>query len=83
MTETNRTTPPFGLASTDGLGAAAAKRDDVALCGSIVLVHLWGAVGYLKPGWFPAMAGTAQLVLAGAIYYNIRSEAKRAQQQSA
>jgi len=48
-----------------------------------VLLHLWGAVGYLKPGWLPAAAGVAQFVMCLAVYKARQLEAKLAKQQSA
>lgn len=74
---------PLGLGSSDGLGAAVPKRNDVALWGSIVLLQLWGAVGYLKPGWLPALAGLAQLVLTCAIYFDRNADAPPAGKKSA
>ena len=61
--------PPALVGLSEGLGAAVPKRMDVALWGNIVLLHLWGAVGYLKPGWFPAAVGAAQLVILVAMMY--------------
>ena len=70
MTDKNAQVPPASLGQVERLlGAAAPKRDDVALWGNIVLLNLWGAVGYLKPGWFPAMAGVLQLVILLAMVY--------------
>ena len=59
------------------------QRDDVALWGNIVLLHLWGAVVYLKPGWFPAIAGVAQLLVLLAMFRVRQLEAKLAQQRRA
>ena len=67
-----------GSELTEGLGAAVTKRDDVALWGNIVLLHLWGAVGYLKPGFLPAMAGALQLVVLLAFVYQLRLKARLA-----
>lgn len=50
------------------LVAPLEKRDDAALWGCAVLVHLWSAVFYLKPGWIPALAGLAQLVVLCCVY---------------
>lgn len=67
MAQTDR---PLPVLSSDELGVAVTRRDDAALWGSIVLLHLWGAVGYIKPGWLPAVAGVAQLILLLAVYYS-------------
>ena len=77
--ENKESGPLLGLGSIAGLGAAVTKRDDdVALWANIVLLHMWGAVGYLKPGWMPAMAGVVQLVLLLAVYKARQLEAKLA-----
>ena len=75
----NETLPPALVGQVErGVGRPVPKRDDVALWGNIVLLHLWGAVGYLKPGWFPALAGAAQVVLLCAMVYADRLQAKAA-----
>jgi len=74
MNEAENDTPGL-VRLSDGLGAAVAKRNDVALWGSIVVLQLWGAVGYLKPGWLPALAGLAQLALTCAIYFDRQTSA--------
>lgn len=43
------------------MGDAQQTRDDVALWANIALFNLWGAVGYLKPGWLPATLGVTVL----------------------
>jgi len=42
--------------------------DNIALWGNIVLVHLWGAVFYLKPGLLPILAGIVQIVVLCAMF---------------
>ena len=60
------------MSEREMLERAAATRDDVAIWGSVVLLHLWGATGYLQPGWLPAAAGTVQLVILLALFYGAR-----------
>ena len=82
-TENHDATRRDGSRLSEGLGAAVPKRDKVALWGNIVLLHLWGAVNYLKPGWFPMMAGVVQVVLLLAMYRAMCLREKLARQQSA
>jgi hypothetical protein len=74
--------PPLGLSLHDVLGAGMPKRDNVALWGNIVLLHLWGAVGYLKPGWLPAIAGVVQVVLLCAFWRAQRLRAELARRKA-
>jgi hypothetical protein len=43
---------------------------DACLWANVLLLHLWGAVGYLKPGLLPTVAGFAQLVMLCALYHH-------------
>ena len=60
---------PLGLASNEGLGAGPPKRDVVALWGNLLMVHVWGAACWVRPGWFPAAAALVSILIAGLILY--------------
>ena len=65
----NTKATPGALGSTDQLGAAAPKRDNVALWGNLLMVHVWGAACWVRPGWFPAAAALVSILIAGLILY--------------
>ena len=79
----DKSSQPLGVGSSEGLGASEPKANSAALWGNLVLLHLWAAVGYVKPGWFPAMAGVIQLVLLCSVYHAAYLEAKLTRQKSA
>ena len=58
------------------------STDDAEVWANIVLLHLWGAVGYLKPGLLPIAAGALQLVVLISVLYARRLEAKLSQQKT-
>jgi hypothetical protein len=37
--------------------------NSTAIWSNIVLLHLWGAVNYIKPGWLPTLAGVLTLLI--------------------
>lgn len=60
---------PDGPGLSDGLGAAAPKRDSVAMWGNLLIAHAWGAACYVRPGWFPAAVSMVSILLAALILY--------------
>jgi hypothetical protein len=58
-----------GRGLSEGLGAAATKRDKLALWGNLIIAHTWGAACWVSPGWAPAAMTLVSLLIAGMILY--------------
>ena len=70
----------------DALIPAAPKRDNHALWASLLMVHVWCAATWVRPGWLPALLALVSLVIAGLIMYEDRIAAAialRADRESA
>ena len=42
-------------------------KDAAAFRANLVIAHIWGAVMWMRPGWFPVAAGAASLLIAYAV----------------
>ena len=65
MSEATKADRPLPVLSSEGLGAAAPKRDRLVLWANLLMVHLWVAAWWVPPGWYPAAMALVSILIAG------------------